>query len=106
MPVGGTSLPVNMAAAEQATMARTIAQMQEHAINQAAAGRSEDKGKEDATELIKGTEEVEGATIQGESRGAHSFTLKKEEEEKEKPPPAEEKPADPEGRGKNLDIQG
>jgi len=105
VPVGGTSLPVNMAAAEQATMARSIAQMQERATNQAAAGRSEDKGKEDATELVKGTEEVEGAVIQGESRGAHSFTLKKEEE-KEKPPPAEEKPPDPEGRGKNLDIQG
>ena len=105
MPVGGTSLPVNMAAAEQATMARSIAQMQERATNQAAAGRSEDKGKEDATELVKGTEEIEGATIQGESRGAHSFTLKKEED-KEKPPPAEEKAPDPEGRGKNLDVQG
>ncbi len=106
MPVDGTSLPVNMAAAEQATMARSIAQMQERATNQAAAGRSEDKGKEDATELVKATEEVGGATIQGESRGAHSFMLKKEEEEKEKQPPAEEKQPDPGGRGKNLDIQG
>jgi len=106
VPVGETSLPVNMAAAEQATMARTIAQMQERATNQAAAVRSEDQGKEDATDRVKGTEEIEGATIQGESRGAHSFTLKKEEEEKKEPPPGEEKPPDPEGRGKNLDIQG
>ena len=105
MPVGETNLPVNMTAAEQAQMQRSIAQMQERATNQAAAGRSEDKGKEDVTELVKGTEEVGGATIQGESRGAHSFTLKKEEE-KEKPAPVEEKPPDPAGRGKTLDIQG
>ena len=105
MPVGGTSLPVNMAAAEQATMQRSIAQMQERATNQAAGGRSEDKGKEDVSELVKGMEEVGGATIQGESRGAHSYTLKKEEEREEKEP-AGEHPPDPEGRGKNLDVQG
>jgi hypothetical protein len=106
MPVGEANLPVHMAAAEQATMQRSIAQMQERAVNQAAAARSEDQGREDVSDLVKGMEEVEGATIQGESRGAHSYTLKKEEEEEEKPAPVEEKPSDPEGRGKNLDIQG
>jgi len=105
VPVGETNLPVNMTAAEQAQMQRSIAQMQERATNQAAAGRSEDQGKENASDLVKGTEEVAGATIQGESRGAHSFTLKKEEE-KEDQKPKEEKPPDPEGRGKNLDLQG
>ena len=105
MPVGETNLPVNMTAAEQAQMQRSIAQMQERATNQTAAGRSQDQGKENVTDLVKGTEEVGGATIQGESRGAHSFTLKKEEE-KGKPEPVEEKPPDTAGRGTNLDLQG
>ena len=105
MPVGETSLPVNMTAAEQATMQRSIAQMQERATNQSAAARSQDQGKEDVSDLVQGTEEIEGSTIQGESRGAHSYTLKKEEEREEKKP-AEEQLPDPEGRGKNLDIQG
>jgi hypothetical protein len=105
VPVGETNLPVNMTAAEQAQMQRSIAQMQERATNQAAAGQSQDQGKEEASDLVKGTEEVGGATIQGESRGAHSFMLKKEEEKGEKKP-EEEKPPDPEGRGTNLDLQG
>lgn len=105
MPVGETNLPVNMTAAEQAQMQRSIAQMQERAVNQAAAGRSEEQGRENAGDLVKGAEEVGGATIQGESRGAHSFTLKKEEEKEEKKP-EEAKPPDPEGRGSTLDLQG
>lgn len=105
MPVGETNLPVNMTAAEQAQLQRSIAQMQERATNQSAAGRTQDQGKENVADLVKGTEEVTGATIQGESRGAHSFTLKKEEE-KPAPPDPEEKLPDPEGRGQTLDLEG
>jgi hypothetical protein len=105
VPVGGTNLPVNMTAAEQATLQRALAQMQERASGQAAATRSQDQGKEDVRDLVRGTEEIEGSTIQGESRGAHSYTLKKDEE-KEEPKPVEEKLPDPEGKGTNLDLQG
>ncbi len=105
MPVGGTSLPVNMAAAEQAALLRAVNQLQERAMSQAAAGQAQDRGKEDVSEIVRGTQGVEGATIQGESRGAHSFLLAKEEEpQKEELPPAEPLP-DPEGRGRNLDLE-
>jgi hypothetical protein len=106
VPVGGSSLPVNMAGAEQAALQKAVGQLQERALNQVAAGRSEEQGREDASDLVRATQEVDGATIQGESRGAHSFTLKKEEEKEKKEPAPGERPDDPDGRGRHLDVRG
>jgi hypothetical protein len=103
--VESSNLPVNMTAAEQAQLLRSLAQMQERAINQAAAGRSQDQGKADTSDLVRGTGEINGATIQGESRGAHSFTLKKDEENPKEDKPAEPRTPDPDGRGEKLDIE-
>ena len=101
----GDCLPVNLTAAEQANLHRAIAQAQERASNQTAGARSVEQAREVVRDIVRGTEEVEGATVQGESRGAHSYTLKKEEG-KEPPEPAEPRPPDPEGKGTNLDVQG
>jgi hypothetical protein len=82
-------------------------QAQERAAGQVEAGRSQERGKEEATTQVQGTEGVEGATIQGESRGAHSYTLEKDpDEEKPGEPAPEPPPPDPLGRGEHLDLQG
>ncbi len=105
MPIGSSGLPITQAAADQAQLLRALQQAQERSMNQTGAGRSQERGKEEASTQVQGAEEVGGGTIQGESRGAHSFNLTKDEEEKKEEAPPE-KPPDPEGRGTHLDLQG
>jgi hypothetical protein len=107
VPIGSSGLPVTQAAADQAQLLKALQQAQERSLNQVEAGRSQERGKEAASSQVQGAEEVSGATIQGESRGAHSFTLSKDEEEE--PPKEEAKaetPPDPDGKGSRLDLQG
>ena len=105
MAVGSTNPAVSLAGAEAAQVVRAVQQAQERTVNQVAAGQTQERSKEEVSDLVQGTAQAEGATIQGESRGAHSFNLTKEEKEEEKPPPPEEKPVDPQGRGASLDLQ-
>jgi hypothetical protein len=105
MAVGSTNPAVSLAGAEAAQVVRAVQQAQERTVNQVAAGQTQERSKEDVSELVRGTEQVEGSTIQGESRGAHSFLLTKDEEEKEETPPPPETPPDPKGRGSSLDLK-
>ena len=75
-------------------------------MNQVGAGRSQERGREEASTQVQGAEEVGGGTIQGESRGAHSFNLTKDQQEEKKEEAPPETPLDPDGRGKHLDLQG
>lgn len=105
MPIGSSDLPITQAAADQAQLLRALQQAQERTLNQVGAGGFQERGREEAPSLVQGAEEVGGGTIQGESRGAHSFSLSKREEEKKEEVPPEKLP-DPEGRGRHLDLQG
>ena len=105
MPIGSSGLPITQAAAEQAQLLRSVQQAQERALNQVEAARTQEQTEQMASGHVQQTDGVEGKTIQGESRGAHSFELKKDEEEKKEEAPPEVKPPDPEGRGTTLDLQ-
>ena len=109
MPVEGANLPQHIAGAEQSKALQNAMLQQERAQSQAAAEASRDRGKAEASSQVRQTEQVEDKTIEGKSRGAHSYDLKKNREEKGKPgqekSPAEEPPEDPKGRGKHLDME-
>jgi hypothetical protein len=95
-----------MAAAEQAAALRAAGELQERAGGLAAAERSRDRGREDASERVRDAREVQGATIQGRGRGARSFRLpRRKEGEREPAPPSSEKLPDPAGRGQHLDVE-
>jgi hypothetical protein len=58
----------------------------------------------DAGTAVAQSEAVDGATVQGDSRGAHAFTLAPRKPKKDEPaPPAT--PPDPDGRGGEVDLQ-
>ena len=105
MPVDGANLPQHITGAEQSQALQNAILQQERAQSQAAAEASKDRGKAEASSQVKETEQVEDKPIEGKSRGAHSFELKKDEEEKEKKAPEEEPLDDPKGRGQHLDIE-
>lgn len=104
MPVGATNLPIHIAPAEQANLVQAVLQLQERTMLQAAAAASQDRGKQEVSEQVQTTRDVEGSTVQGDSRGAHSFQLGKESGEKESPAAEEPKPPDPSGLGQVFDM--
>ena len=109
MPVEGANLPQHIAGAEQSQALQHAMLQQERAQAQAAAEASRDHGKAEASSQVKETEQVEDKIIEGKSRGAHSYDLKKNRKEKGKPKqeksPVEEPPEDPKGRGQHLDME-
>lgn len=105
MPVEGPNLPMVAAGADAAQAMQNVLLQQERVQGRQAAAESQDAGKREAVDQVQITQGVEDKTIEGESRGAHSFELKKDQEEKKEEPPAEEKPPDPGGRGAHLDIE-
>ena len=111
MPVEPSSLPVNLAAAEQSQLLQTAAQLQGRALDQAAAAQSQDQGKREAAEAVQETREVELGTIPAGDRGSGPAPSAGDEERKAPrggptAPAMEESPPDPAGRGREIDLRG
>src|SRR5438876_1093102 len=107
MPNELPNLPVQMAAVSESQLLQQAFQAQERAMTQAAATHTQDQAKQEATEQVQTTKEVENPTIESDRKGARSFNLQERKQNKEDPKPAvsEVIPPDPEGRGRVLDVQ-
>ena len=105
MPQESPGLPTTQAAADQVQLLRALQQAQERSLSLGGGGRPLERGREVASTQVPDAEEVRGGTIQGESRGAHSFNLNQEKKGKQEEAPAET-PPDPDGRGAHLDLRG
>lgn len=106
MPERSDTPAARLAGAEAAQAAQAARLALERAAEEAAAGRTDERSQEEAAGPVQGTRAVEGSTVQGDTRGARSFTLaRKAEGKKAEPPPPGETPADPLGRGANLDVK-
>ena len=108
MPERSDTPAARLAGAEAAQAAQAARLSLERAAEEDAAGRTQERSREEAAGPVQGTRAVEGAGVQGESRGAHAHVLAAAEERtktKDEAPPAEERPADPQGRGAALDVQ-
>ncbi len=106
MPVQFYSLPWHMFQAERAQTVQNIFNQQAQAQSQVAGVQSQNQAAAAEGAQTQQTKQTEGATIDSDTRGAHSFTTTDDQ----KPPPKKEEPPeripDPEGRGSILDVQG
>ena len=105
MPIGEPGPLERLSASEQARMERSIGRMQERAIDPTPAGPADPAGREELGDLPEGTPKVVGLRIERDRRGARSLPLRRRKE-KEARAPVEERPPDPQGRGRSLDVQG
>lgn len=111
MAVPPSSLPVHLAAAEQSQLLQSAAQLQGHAMAQAAAAQSQDQGKREAAEAVQETREAEFGAVPPGGRGSARAPSAGEAERGGRrggpdDPPAGEAPPDPAGRGREIDIRG
>ena len=106
MPVDGSRVPPKRAEDRQEQALKAAARQSERGMNVVAPGQTEQEAREEDAEQVRSTKELDGPIIDAESRGAHSFDLKKKEKEgKEEKPVEDKKIDDPEGRGVNLDVR-
>ncbi len=107
MPDRSDTPAARLAGAEAAQAAQAARLALERAAEEDAAGRTRERSREEAAGPLQGTRAVQGSGIQGETRGAHSHVLAApgERKKKDEAPPAQERPADPQGRGAALDVQ-
>jgi hypothetical protein len=111
VPVEPSSLPANLAAAEQSQLLQTAAQLQGRAQDQAAAAQSQDQGKREAAEAVQETREAELGALPAGDRGSAPSPSPGDEGKKAprrvpSDPAPEEDPPDPAGRGRKIDLRG
>ena len=105
MPKGPSDRPIPSSDPEAVAIEAALRRAQERGTAPAAPGHAPAPDSPETSSTVEQTEAVGGATVQAESRGAHSFILRKKEEKKQEDLASGEDSPDPRGKGTTLDTR-